>query len=65
MDLELLEGLNREGLTLLVVTHDPSVARRADRILLLVDGKTVERLPGKEVDRAVALLAADDDDEEP
>ncbi len=34
----LLEGLNREGLTLVVVTHDSAVARRAGRRLRLADG---------------------------
>jgi putative ABC transport system ATP-binding protein len=34
----ILEGLNRDGLTLLVVTHDPDLAGRAARRLKLVDG---------------------------
>jgi putative ABC transport system ATP-binding protein len=36
--LELLEGLNAEGLTLIVVTHDSAVARRARRRLRLDRG---------------------------
>ena len=44
--LELLSELNRKGLTLLVVTHDPKVAQRADRILFLVDGRIARRVPG-------------------
>jgi putative ABC transport system ATP-binding protein len=47
--LELLEGLNAEGLTLVVVTHDPSVARRAQRVIILKDGRIVRRLPGSEL----------------
>ena len=39
--LALLEGMNREGLTLLVVTHDPEVGKRARRILKMVDGRIV------------------------
>src|SRR5829696_4549255 len=31
--LELLERMNQEGITLLVVTHDPSVAARPDRVI--------------------------------
>jgi len=36
--LEVLEALNREGLTLIVVTHDSAVARRASRRLRLEKG---------------------------
>lgn len=36
--LTLLEGLNRDGLTLIVVTHDSAVARRAHRRLRLEKG---------------------------
>ena len=37
--IELLEGMNRDGLTLLVVTHDPDVGNRARRVVRLVDGR--------------------------
>jgi putative ABC transport system ATP-binding protein len=38
--LALLEGLNRdEGLTILLITHEPEVAARAQRSLTLRDGK--------------------------
>ena len=44
--LDLLDGLRRDpGLTLLVVTHDPAVAARADRALHLVDGALAETAP--------------------
>ena len=39
---EILEGLNREGLTLLMVTHDPSLAARARRSIHMMDG-SIER----------------------
>jgi putative ABC transport system ATP-binding protein len=55
--LELLERLNRDGLTLLVVTHDPAVARRAGRVLILVDGKIVQRLPGAQMTDLGSVLA--------
>ena len=42
--LDLLDEMNARGLTLVVVTHDPAVARRADRALVLVDGAIVRRL---------------------
>ncbi len=37
--LDLLESLNRGGMTLIMVTHDESVARRAGRQLQLRDGR--------------------------
>ncbi len=37
--IELLEGMNRDGLTLLVVTHDPEIGRRARRTIKMVDGR--------------------------
>ncbi|OLD62411.1 MAG: macrolide ABC transporter ATP-binding protein [Acidobacteria bacterium 13_1_40CM_2_68_5] len=37
--IELLERMNGEGLTLVVVTHDPEVGQRARHILKLVDGR--------------------------
>jgi putative ABC transport system ATP-binding protein len=53
--LDLLDRLNAEGLTLLVVTHDPRVARRADRVLILADGRLVHRVTPDRL--AEALLA--------
>ena len=37
--IELIESMNRSGLTVVVVTHDPEVGRRARRILTIVDGR--------------------------
>lgn len=34
-----LEGLNREGITLILVTHDPDLGKRAPRKLQMVDGR--------------------------
>jgi putative ABC transport system ATP-binding protein len=50
--LDVLEGMNASGLTLIVVTHDPKVARRAGRVLVLADGRIVRRLSGAEVPAA-------------
>ncbi len=47
--LEVLETMNAKGLTLVVVTHDPRVARRADRVLLLVDGQIAKSFRGSEL----------------
>jgi putative ABC transport system ATP-binding protein len=37
--LDVFEGLNRSGYTIVVVTHDETVARRASRILHFLDGR--------------------------
>jgi putative ABC transport system ATP-binding protein len=50
--LEVLERMNAEGLTLVVVTHDPKVARRAQRVLVLADGRIARRLAGRELGEA-------------
>ncbi len=39
--LALLAELNREGRTILLITHDPEVAAHADRIVRLQDGRVV------------------------
>jgi macrolide transport system ATP-binding/permease protein len=39
--LDLLQELNRNGCTIVLVTHDPEVARRADRAIRLRDGRVV------------------------
>jgi ABC-type lipoprotein export system ATPase subunit len=38
-----LERLNGEGITLLVITHDPTVAARAKRVIEIKDGKITEK----------------------
>jgi putative ABC transport system ATP-binding protein len=45
--MELLESLNAKGLTMLVVTHDPNVARRTNRVIVLADGQIVQRVKGE------------------
>jgi putative ABC transport system ATP-binding protein len=37
--IELMEDLNRKGLTLVVVTHDPEIGERAQRRIRVVDGR--------------------------
>lgn len=37
--LKILHGLNQKGKTILIVTHEPSVARECGRILYMKDGK--------------------------
>jgi putative ABC transport system ATP-binding protein len=46
--IELLGELNEEGLTLILVTHDPTVAAHADRLITVRDGRLVaDELLGK------------------
>jgi putative ABC transport system ATP-binding protein len=49
--MDLLCELHEEGLTLVLVTHDPSVAARADRLITVKDGEVVadEHLQGVDV----------------
>jgi putative ABC transport system ATP-binding protein len=36
--IEMLQALNREGLTIVMVTHEPEIARAASRVVVLRDG---------------------------
>jgi putative ABC transport system ATP-binding protein len=55
--LDLLEHIRAErGTTLVVVTHDPGIAARADRIVRMLDGRAVE--PPETVEPRAALAAA-------
>jgi polar amino acid transport system ATP-binding protein len=48
--LAVLEDLKRDGLTLLVVTHEIGFARRAaDRVVVLADGRVIEEGPPEQV----------------
>lgn len=58
--LDLLDRMNQHGLTLVVVTHDPRVAQRADRILVLVDGRIEQRVAPNQMSEILTLLAEED-----
>jgi ABC-type lipoprotein export system ATPase subunit/ABC-type antimicrobial peptide transport system permease subunit len=45
--LKLLEDLNRRGATIVLVTHDPEVARHALRVVRMIDGRAIELDAGK------------------
>lgn len=40
--MNILEGLNRKGITLIMVTHDPVLSKRAGRIIQMTDGRVSE-----------------------
>jgi putative ABC transport system ATP-binding protein len=60
--LEILQRMNAEGLTLVIVTHDPAVARRARRLLVLKDGHVVYRGEGARIHEALETLSSPEED---
>lgn len=40
--LEILEGLNKEGKTIVMITHDMDIARKAKRVIKIKDGEIFE-----------------------
>lgn len=44
--MELLEELHRDGATIIMVTHDPQLAARAERNVHVIDGQVVDRVAG-------------------
>ncbi|AZQ11808.1 MULTISPECIES: ABC transporter ATP-binding protein [Shewanella] len=47
--MELLEDINRKGTTIIMVTHDGELARRAERNIQIVDGQVCDFLSGRAV----------------
>jgi putative ABC transport system ATP-binding protein len=43
--LDIMDGLNADGITIVVITHDAAVARRANRVVTIHDGRLRE-VPG-------------------
>jgi putative ABC transport system ATP-binding protein len=62
--LALLQGLNRQGLTIVLVTHEPDIATYASRVMVFRDGRLLndEYRPAPQ-DAAAALAALPVDDE--
>jgi len=40
--IDLLKKLNKDGKTIIIITHDPNVAKNAKRIITLKDGKIID-----------------------
>jgi putative ABC transport system ATP-binding protein len=57
--IELLGELHNEGLTIILVTHDPTVAAHADRLITVRDGRLVadERLAGPKEEELLEMVA--------
>ncbi|MEU5982336.1 ABC transporter ATP-binding protein [Streptomyces sp. NPDC047434] len=49
--------VDRDGQTIVMVTHDPAAGARADRVVLLVDGRVAGELPGPTVEGVAARMA--------
>lgn len=67
--MELLSDVHKMGNTVLMVTHNPSLTRYADRIIYMLDGSivydessTVGEIP-KRVQKAITVLRTSDDDD--
>jgi putative ABC transport system ATP-binding protein len=67
--MELLSDVHKMGNTVLMVTHNPSLTRYADRIIYMLDGSIVYdesskigEVPGR-VQKAITALRKSDDDE--
>ena len=45
--MQLFEHLHASWQTIMVVTHEPDIARRAQRVIAIHDGRAVERAPGE------------------
>lgn len=55
--MQILAECNRDGQTILVVTHDPLVAAYAGYVLFLQDGQLVGRMPGGDPSAIAGKLA--------
>ncbi len=60
--MDILTSINQEGTTVMLVTHDPKIAARTERILFMRDGSIINelRLPpftGKDLDDRMAKVA--------
>ncbi|MFB6840853.1 ABC transporter ATP-binding protein [Streptomyces sp. NPDC056361] len=53
----LRELVDRDGQTIVMVTHDPVAAARADRVVFLVDGRLAGELPAPTVETVAARMA--------
>ena len=51
--LELMEEINRQGTTIVMVTHDPVAASYADRVIFLADGKIVDEMTEPTADKVL------------
>ena len=58
--MKILDDLNREGRTIIIITHDPKVAQHGHRTISLMDGKIVEDRHHESVQEFAASSARSD-----
>lgn len=56
--MELIHDLNKQGNTIIIVTHDPKIAAQANRTIELVDGAIVSDKPAKRPKKKTAKKSA-------
>ncbi|HYE75400.1 MAG TPA: macrolide ABC transporter ATP-binding protein, partial [Blastocatellia bacterium] len=68
--MEIFQRLNREqGITLVLVTHEPDIAQYADRVVVFKDGKikkdepVLEPADASEELKRIPVVSDDEDDE--
>jgi putative ABC transport system ATP-binding protein len=61
--IDIIQRLNREGLTVLMVTHEPEVARFASRVITLRDGRLIGDRRIEPLDAAAALAHSPESNE--
>ena len=61
--MELFQQLNQNGLTIIMVTHEPDIARFSERIITLRDGLIRSDVRGKAISAKVALENWQDEDD--
>ena len=55
--LRMFQRLNAEGITILLVTHDPEVAKYAHRVIRIHDGRIIEDGPSEGVPRTITAAS--------
>ena len=53
--MEIFHDLHRQGVTIVLVTHERTIAAQAERMIRLLDGKIIEDRPVEESERTVAV----------
>jgi putative ABC transport system ATP-binding protein len=51
--MDLLQDINKKGTTIIMVTHDPELARRANRNIQILDGQVSDIQQSQLTDMAV------------